>query len=61
MVRLISMVIVIPIHLRQATKPAIALGKGIDSPTNKAIREVVSGMAKAWKPQKSVTAPGAEG
>jgi nitrogenase molybdenum-iron protein alpha chain len=45
-------------------KPAdatIAMGKGLDSPTNKAIREVVKGMAKAWKPQKSTTAPEAEG
>jgi len=35
-------------------KPAdadTALGKGIDSPRNKAIREVVAGMAKAWKPK----------
>jgi nitrogenase molybdenum-iron protein alpha chain len=45
-------------------KPAdseTAIGKGIDSPKNKAIREVVSGMAKAWKPQKSTAAPDAEG
>lgn len=45
-------------------KPAdseTAIGKGIDSPKNKAIREVVAGMAKAWKPQKSTTAPDAEG
>jgi hypothetical protein len=37
--------------------PTIALGKGIDRPTNKAIRETVAGMAKAWKPQKSAPAP----
>jgi nitrogenase molybdenum-iron protein alpha chain len=45
-------------------KPAdseTAVGKGIDSPRNKATREIVSGMAKAWKPQKSTTAPDAEG
>jgi nitrogenase molybdenum-iron protein alpha chain len=46
---------------KKPSDPTIAMGKGIDSPTNKAIREVVSGMAKAWKPQKSVTAPDAEG
>ena len=45
-------------------KPAdseTAVGKGLDSPRNKATREIVSGMAKAWKPQKSTTAPDAEG
>jgi nitrogenase molybdenum-iron protein alpha chain len=46
---------------KKPADPTIAMGKGIDSPANKAIREVVSGMAKAWKPQKSATAPGAEG
>ena len=37
-------------------KPAdseTAIGKGIDSPKNKAIRELVSGLAKAWKPKKA--------
>ena len=46
---------------KKPADPAIAMGKGLDSPANKAIREVVAGMAKAWKPQKSVTAPDAEG
>ena len=37
------------------------MGKGLDSPANKAIREVVAGMAKAWKPQKAAAASDAEG
>lgn len=46
---------------KKPADPALTMGKGIDSPTNQAIREVVAGMAKAWKPQKSFTAPEAEG
>jgi len=46
---------------KKPADPTVAMGKDLDSPTNKAIREVVKGMAKAWKPQKSVTAPEAEG
>jgi len=46
---------------KKPADPAIAMGKGLDSPTNRAIREVVKGMAKAWKPKTSVTAPDAEG
>jgi len=46
---------------KKPADPTIALGKGIDSPTNKAIRETVAGMAKAWKPQKAAAAPDAEG
>lgn len=42
---------------KKPADPAIALGKGVDSPTNQAIREVVAGMAKAWKPKtKAATA-----
>ncbi|MFT3869459.1 MAG: nitrogenase molybdenum-iron protein alpha chain [Nibricoccus sp.] len=44
-------------------KPAdteTAVGKGIDSPKNQALREVVKGMAKAWKP-KTKAADVAEG
>jgi len=44
---------------KKPADPAIAVGKGIDSPTNRAIREVVSGLAKAWKPKKK--AEGSEG
>jgi nitrogenase molybdenum-iron protein alpha chain len=42
-------------------KPAdseTAVGKGIDSPRNKATREIVSGMAKAWKPQPKANVEG---
>ncbi|MBK9991584.1 MAG: nitrogenase molybdenum-iron protein alpha chain [Verrucomicrobia bacterium] len=46
---------------KKPADPTIAMGKGIDSPTNKTIREVVAGMAKAWKPQKSAPASSAEG
>ncbi|MBK8479136.1 MAG: nitrogenase molybdenum-iron protein alpha chain [Opitutaceae bacterium] len=38
---------------KKPADPARELGKGIDSPTNKAIREVVAGLAKAWKPKKA--------
>jgi nitrogenase molybdenum-iron protein alpha chain len=38
---------------KKPANAATAMGKGIDSPTNKAIREVVSGLAKAWKPKKA--------
>ena len=42
---------------KKPADPAIALGKGVDSSTNQAIREVVAGMAKAWKPKtKAATA-----
>lgn len=44
---------------KKPADPAIALGKGVDSPTNQAIREVVAGLAKAWKP-KPKTAAAAE-
>jgi nitrogenase molybdenum-iron protein alpha chain len=45
---------------KKPADPARAVGKGIDSPSNKAIREIVAGMAKAWKPKKAA-APDAEG
>jgi len=38
---------------KKPADPAIAMGKGIDSPNNKAIRETVAGLAKAWKPKKA--------
>jgi nitrogenase molybdenum-iron protein alpha chain len=34
---------------------ATAVGRGFESPHNKAIREVVAGMAKAWKPAAKKT------
>jgi nitrogenase molybdenum-iron protein alpha chain len=45
---------------KKPADPETAFGKGIDSPRNQAIREVVKGMAKAWKP-KPKTEAGAEG
>ncbi len=44
---------------KKPADPARELGKGIDSPTNKAIREVVAGLAKAWKPKKATADAGA--
>jgi nitrogenase molybdenum-iron protein alpha chain len=37
---------------KKPADPATAVGKGIDSASNKALRDVVAGMAKAWKPAK---------
>jgi nitrogenase molybdenum-iron protein alpha chain len=45
---------------KKPADPTTAMGKGLDSPANMAIREVVKGMAKAWKPKKA-SAPDAEG
>ena len=36
---------------KKPADPETAVGKGIDSPRNKALREIVRGMAKAWKPK----------
>ncbi len=43
---------------KKPADPATAVGPGVDSPRNKAIRETVAGLAKAWKPAKA--APGGE-
>jgi len=40
---------------------ATAVGRGFESANNKAIREVVAGMAKAWKPRKAAADSGPEG
>ena len=42
---------------KKPADPATAVGKGIDSPSNRAIREVVAGLAKAWKPKKKAEGP----
>jgi nitrogenase molybdenum-iron protein alpha chain len=45
-------------------KPAdaeTAVGKGIDSTKNQAIRDIVKGMAKAWKPKTKTADAGGEG
>ena len=36
---------------KKPADPTTAMGKGLDSPANIAIREIVKGMAKAWKPK----------
>ncbi|MBI5380682.1 MAG: nitrogenase component I subunit alpha [Opitutae bacterium] len=41
---------------KKPADPALALGRGIDSPANQAVRAVVSGLAKAWKPRQAAAA-----
>ncbi|HQF40434.1 MAG TPA: nitrogenase molybdenum-iron protein alpha chain [Opitutaceae bacterium] len=41
---------------KKPADPAIALGKGVDSPTNQAFREIAAGLAKAWKPKTKAAA-----
>jgi nitrogenase molybdenum-iron protein alpha chain len=43
---------------KKPADPDTAVGKGIDSPTNRAIRETVAGLAKAWKPRAKANAEG---
>ena len=41
---------------KKPADPAIALGKGVDSPTNQAFREIAASLAKAWKPKPKAAA-----
>jgi nitrogenase molybdenum-iron protein alpha chain len=43
---------------KKPADPAIAMGKGFESANNQAIREIVAGLAKAWKPKAKANAEG---